>query len=185
MKMKAAFQEVFAGFMSLLTGMRITLGQAFKPVITVQYPRQTLKMPARFRGHIQLALDPETGKARCTACKLCERACPSDCIAVDGAKLEGQKTKSVTSYQLNFTTCSLCGSCVEACPFDGIEFSKDYNVVAFSRDAFNHMDLVQRLAARREVWAQNQPPSAPPEPPVPAPTAAPATPIQPEEPKLP
>jgi NADH-quinone oxidoreductase subunit I len=183
MKMKAAFQEVYGGFMSLLTGMRITLGQAFKPVITVQYPRQTLKMPARFRGHIQLVLDPKTGKSRCTACKLCERACPSDCIAVDGAKLEGQKRKSVTDYQLDFTTCSLCGSCVEACPFDAIEFSKEYNVVAFSRDAFNHMDLVQRLAARREIWAQNQPPAPPPpEPPSPAPVAAPAPASQPQNP---
>ena len=183
MKMKAAFQEVYGGFMSLLTGMRITLGQAFKPVITVQYPRQTLKMPARFRGHIQLVLDPKTGKSRCTACKLCERACPSDCIAVDGAKLEGQKRKSVTDYQLDFTTCSLCGSCVEACPFDAIEFSKEYNVVAFSRDVFNHMDLVQRLAARREIWAQNQPPAPPPpEPPSPAPVAAPAPASQPQNP---
>jgi len=175
--MKAAFQEIYGGFMSLLTGMRITLGQAFKPTITVQYPRQTLKMPDRFRGHIQLVLDPETGKSRCTACKLCERACPSDCIAVDGAKLEGQKTKSVTDYHLNFTTCSLCGSCIEACPFDAIEFSKDYNVVSFSRDAFNHMDLVERLGARSKAWAQNRPP-APPAVPAPA-----TTPPPPEAPK--
>jgi NADH-quinone oxidoreductase subunit I len=185
MTVKATFQEVYRGFMSLLTGMRITLGQAFKPVITVQYPRQTLKMPDRFRGHIQLVLDPETGKSRCTACKLCERACPSDCIVVDGAKLEGQKTKSVTDYQLNFTTCSLCGSCIEACPFDAIEFSKEYNVVAFSRDAFNHMDLVKRLAARREVWAQNRPTVPPSAPPAPLPLVAPATPARPEEPRTP
>jgi NADH-quinone oxidoreductase subunit I len=184
MKMKAAILEVYTGFVSLLTGMRITLGQAFKPVITVPYPRRTLKMPARFRGHIQFVIDPETGKSRCTACKLCERACPSECISVDGAKLEGQKTKSVTDYKLNFTTCSLCGSCIEACPFDAIEFSKDYNVVALSRDEFNHMDLIQRLAARREASMQNQPPAAPPEPAAPTPAATPAATPQPEEPKV-
>ena len=143
--MKAAFQEIYGGFMSLLTGMRITLGQAFKPTITVQYPRQTLKMPDRFRGHIQLVLDPETGKSRCTACKLCERACPSDCIAVDGAKLEGQKTKSVTDYHLNFTTCSLCGSCIEACASDAIRFSKDYNLASTSKEEYQY-DLVKRAA---------------------------------------
>lgn len=157
MTMKAAFQEVFGGFMSLLIGLRITLGQCFKRVITVQYPRQTLKMPARFRGHIQLVLDPETGKLRCTACNLCERACPSDCIMVRGAKIEGQKTKSVTEYKLNFTTCSLCGACVEACPFDAIEFSREYNVVAFSRDAFNHMDLVENLEEKKRKRAQDRP----------------------------
>lgn len=172
MSMKAAFQEVYGGFMSLLTGMRITLGQFFKPIITVQYPHQTLKMTARFRGHIELALDPVTGKSLCTACKLCERACPSECIAVDGAKLEGQKTKSVTDYQLNFTTCSLCGSCIEACPFDAIQFSKAYNVVSLTRDAFSHMDLVKQLEVRRQVWAQTQPPPAAETPAVPAPPPA-------------
>ena len=109
-------------------------------------------------------LDPETGKSLCTACKLCERACPSDCILVDGAKLEGQKKKSVTEYKLDFTNCSLCGACVEVCPFDAIQFSKEYNLVAFSRDAFSHMDLVQRLEERRETWARARP-SAAPEPP--------------------
>jgi NADH-quinone oxidoreductase subunit I len=180
MTMKAAFLEVYRGFMSLLTGMRITLGQCFKPIITVQYPRQTLKMAPRFRGHIELVLDPETGKSLCTACKLCERACPSDCIAVDGAKLEGQKTKSVTEYKLNFTTCSLCGSCIEACPFDAIQFSKDYNVVSLSRDAFNHMDLVQRLEERRKIWSQQRPTPAPGETAstIPVPQRPPQTPEQ-------
>jgi NADH-quinone oxidoreductase subunit I len=165
--MKAAFQELFCGFMSLLTGMRITLGQFFKPIITVQYPHQTLKMPARFRGHIELVLDPVTGKPICTACKLCERACPSFCILVDGAKLEGQKTKSVTDYKLNFTNCSLCGACVEACPFDAIQFSKEYNVVSFSRDGFSNMDLVKGLEEKRKAWTQGRP----------APTARDAAPL--------
>ncbi len=179
MSMIAAFQEVYRGFMSLLTGMRITLGQFLKPNITVQYPRQTLPMPARFRGHIELTLDPETGKSLCTACKLCERACPSECIAVDGAKLEGQKTKSVTEYLLNFTTCSLCGACIEACPFDAIQFSKIYNVVSLSRDDFNRMDMVKQLEARRQVWAQTQPPPAA------GTAAAPAIAPKPQEPGTP
>jgi NADH-quinone oxidoreductase subunit I len=129
-------------------------------------------MPARFRGHIELVLDPETGLSRCTACKLCERACPSDCIFVEGAKREGQKVKSVTDYKLNFTTCSLCGSCVEACPFDAIQFSKVYNVVGFSRDQFSKMDLVEQLEQKRKEWKG---PRLPP-PPAPAVTPAPAAP---------
>ena len=44
--------------------MRITIGQFFKPTVTVQYPHESLKMPKRFRGHIELVRDPETGKAR-------------------------------------------------------------------------------------------------------------------------
>ena len=122
-RMKNSLKEIATGFNSLLTGMRITLGQFFKPTVTVQYPHESLKMPERFRGHIELVRDPETGKAICFACKLCERACPSDCITVEGAKLDGAKKKSVTKYMLDFTKCSLCGSCVEACRDGAIRFS--------------------------------------------------------------
>ena len=171
MRMITAFRDTLVGFKSLLVGMRVTLGEAFKPTITVQYPHQTLKMPPRFRGHIKLALDPKTGKSLCTACGLCVRACPSESIVVEGAKKEGEKKKSVTEYILDFTTCSLCGSCIESCPSDAIEFSKDYNVVSFNRDDFKHMDLVKKLESEAKIWAQNRPEPAPP--------IAPATPAAP------
>jgi NADH-quinone oxidoreductase subunit I len=144
--MKNALKEIATGFNSLLTGMRITIGQFFKPIITVQYPHESIKMSARFRGHIELVRDPETGKALCFACKLCERACPSDCITVEGAKLEGAKKKSVTDYRLDFTKCSLCGSCVEACREGAIRFSRDYNLASTSKEEFV-MDLFKRLEA--------------------------------------
>ena len=128
--------------------MRITLGQFFKRSVTVQYPHESLKMPTRFRGHIELVRNPETGKAICFACKLCERACPSDCIIVEGAKLDGAKKKSVTQYMLDFTKCSLCGSCVEACRDGAIRFSREYNLASTSKDEFI-MDLFQRLENER------------------------------------
>lgn len=160
MNLTAAIREVTSGFKSLLTGLRITFGQAMQPPVTVQYPRETLPLPERFRGHIKLLLDPATGKSRCTACGLCVRACPSECITVDGVKREGEKKKSVTLYQLDFTTCSLCGSCVEVCPSDAIGFSKDYNIVSLSREPFSQMDLVKRLEQEAEAWARSRP--APP-----------------------
>jgi NADH-quinone oxidoreductase subunit I len=103
-------------------------------------------MPTRFRGHIELVRDPETGKAVCFACKLCERACPSDCISVEGVKREGEKKKSVTEYHLDFTKCSLCRSCIEACPSGAIRFSKAYNQAGFAKEEFL-MDLFARLEA--------------------------------------
>jgi NADH-quinone oxidoreductase subunit I len=142
--MKKAFKDIFGGFGSLVTGMKITLGQFFKPSVTLQYPHESLKMSKRFRGHIELVRDPETGKAICFACKLCERACPSDCITVDGAKLDGAKKKSVTAYQLDFTKCSLCGSCVEACRDGAIRFSRAYNLASLNKDEFV-MDLFAKL----------------------------------------
>lgn len=163
-----AIKDTWRGFRSLLTGLNITGRQALQPPVTVQYPHETVKMPERFRGHIKLTLDPETGLSRCTACNLCVRACPSDCIQVEGEKKEGAKKKSVTTYDLNFTTCSLCGSCIEACPSDAIEFSKDYNVVARDRSQFENMDLVAKLNREAEAWAARQPPK-PAEPPAASP----------------
>jgi NADH-quinone oxidoreductase subunit I len=173
--MKKALKDIFGGFGSLVTGMRITLGQFFKPSVTLQYPHESLKMSARFRGHIELVRDPDTGKAICFACKLCERACPSDCITVDGAKLDGAKKKSVTAYKLDFTKCSLCGSCVEACRDSAIRFSRAYNLASVNKDEFV-MDLFAKLEAeaRADGFIVPDKPSAPAGPPAAAVPASPA-----------
>jgi NADH-quinone oxidoreductase subunit I len=173
MSMLTTVRETISGFKSLLIGMRITAREATKPIITVQYPHDTLPMPPRFRGHIKLVLDPETGRPKCTACTLCAKACPSGCIELDGVRREGDKKKSVSKYDLDFTKCSLCGSCVEICPSDAIEFSREYNVVSFSRETFGDMDLCQKIEAEAAVWAKTHPQPAAP---VAAPLAAPSTP---------
>lgn len=145
--MKNPLRELYTGFRSLLTGMRVTLQQFFKKPVTVQYPHEAIKMPERYRGHIIFVRDPETGKSLCIACKSCAKACPSDCIVVDGIKREGEKKKSVTDFKLDFTKCSLCGSCVEVCPTDALKFSKDYNLASTTREEYVHIDLVRRLEA--------------------------------------
>lgn len=142
--MKNTLLEIVGGVRSLVTGMGITLRQFFKPSITVQYPHESLKMPARYRGHIELVRDPTTGNSLCIACKSCEKACPSDCILVDGAKREGEKRKSATQFTVDFTKCSLCGSCVEVCPTDALRFSKEYNLAGTSKEAY-YLDLLKRL----------------------------------------
>lgn len=166
--MKKEIKEIFGGLKSLFTGMRITMGQFVKPTVTVQYPHETLPIPPRFRGHIELVRDPETGKAICYSCKLCEKACPSDCITVEGVKLEGAKKKSVSKYILDFTKCSLCGSCVEACRDGAIRFSREYNLASLNKDEFL-MDLFQRL--QDEAERNPVTPAVAPEAPAPAATA--------------
>lgn len=143
-----SLRNLVAGCNSLATGMWITLQQFFKPQVTVHYPHQSLKMPKRYRGHIVLVKEPETGKSLCIACKACEKACPSDCIVVEGLKREGEKKKSVTDFKLDFTKCSLCGSCVEVCPTDALDFSKEYNLASASKESFYQIDLVKRLEAK-------------------------------------
>ncbi len=186
--MKKALKEFATGFYSLLVGMRITIGQFFKRTVTVHYPHEALKMPQRFRGHIELVRDPTTGKAVCFACKLCERACPSDCITVEGAKLEGAKKRSVTKYVLDFTKCSLCGSCVEACRDGAIRFSKEYNLASTNKDDYI-MDLFKRLENERlaaeAVGQAPSPASSTGVPPgVPSSAEPPPKPLPAESPKL-
>jgi NADH-quinone oxidoreductase subunit I len=171
--MRRSLKDIATGFNSLITGMRITLGQFFKPAVTVQYPHETLKMPERFRGHIELVRDPQTGHAVCYACKLCERACPSDCITVEGAKQEGAKKKSVTQYVLDFTKCSLCGSCVEACRDGAIRFSREYNLASTTKEEYI-MDLFQRLENER-LEAERAGAGITPASPQPAPVAVAAS----------
>lgn len=141
------FREIISGTWSLFVGMGITIRYFFKPVVTVQYPRQTLPMTPRFRGHTELVKDEETGETRCIVCGMCQKTCPSGCITLDGEKREGVKGKVLTEYTLDFTKCSLCGLCVEICPTSALTFSKEYNLAGVSKKAYI-FDLKKRLEAR-------------------------------------
>ncbi len=173
--MKDYLKRLSGGLYSLAQGMRITLEQFFKPTVTLHYPHESLKMAPRFRGHIELVRDPKTGHALCFACKVCEKACPSDCILVEGAKKEGEKRKSVTEFRLDFTKCSLCGSCVESCKSNALQFSREYNVATTNKEELI-MDLFKRLEAQRGAAEPQPVASTPAEQPKPeSPPAQPKT----------
>lgn len=151
--MSGYFSDIFNGSKSLLVGMGITFREFFKPTVTVEYPYQTLKMSDKFRGHIELIADEE-GNAKCVACGMCQRACPSGCISLDSISVEVEvdgkvkKKKILSSYELDFTKCSLCGQCVENCNFGAITFSKEYNLASGRKEDF-HFNLLQRLEERK------------------------------------
>lgn len=142
------FKEIFDGAHSLVAGMSVTLKYLFQPVVTEQYPHVVPSIPDRFRGHIELVGDEETGGPLCIVCGMCQRACPSGCITVAGEKVEGVKGKVLTKYDLDFTKCSLCGLCVESCNPGAITFSKDYNLAGLSKETFI-FDLKKRLEERK------------------------------------
>ena len=79
---------------------------------------------------------------------MCERSCPSECITVKGEKKEGKKKKTLALFKLDFTKCSLCGTCVEVCPTNALEYSNEYDLAAFTKEAF-HFDILKRLEDRR------------------------------------
>jgi NADH-quinone oxidoreductase subunit I len=145
--MKRYFSDLFVGGKSLVDGLAVTLKAFCQPIVTVQYPREEIDITPNFRGHIDLVLDPEKNTFRCISCGMCERSCPSECIRVKGKKVEGKKKKTLALFTLDFTKCSLCGTCVEICPTQALEFSNEYNLAAFSREAF-HYDILKRLEER-------------------------------------
>ncbi|MCX5813203.1 MAG: 4Fe-4S binding protein [Proteobacteria bacterium] len=144
--------EIIKGAISLISGMCVTTKAFFSPVVTVQYPRQTVKISPRFRGHTKLVADEERPeRTKCIVCGMCERNCPSGSIKkVEGEKLEGEKKKTATVYVLNYTTCSQCGLCVETCPADALAFSADYNVSSYNKEDF-YYDLVKEFEKRKKA----------------------------------
>ena len=144
--MSGYFSELFSGTKSLAVGLGITIKEFTKPVVTLQYPHESLEMTPRYRGHIELVANEE-GEPKCIVCGMCARACPSGCITVKGEKREGVKGKVLTKYRLDFTKCSLCGQCVESCRPGAITFSKEYNLASTRKEDFI-FDLLKRLRER-------------------------------------
>jgi NADH-quinone oxidoreductase subunit I len=142
--MAAYLHEIITGVWSLLVGMWITLRQTLVRPVTVTYPHQSLVMPKRFRGPVELIRNRESGEPNCVVCMACQKACPSACILIEGHKPEGSLRRVPTLFTLDFTACSLCGLCVESCRFDALRFSREYNLASLCKEDYQ-MDLLKRL----------------------------------------
>jgi NADH-quinone oxidoreductase chain I len=145
--MSRYFSSLFTGAKSLLIGMKVTIREMFKPIVTVQYPREKCAITPNFRGHTMLVRDGETGTHRCISCKFCQMDCPSGCITVISEKREGVKGLTLLSYRLDFTKCSLCGICVEVCPTSALDFSAEYELAGFESSEFRY-DLLRFMEER-------------------------------------
>ncbi len=127
---KRYFRRCITGPWSLMCGLSVSLKYFFDPrrIVTEQYPenRKTLKMHERFRGRLEM-IEDEEGNNRCTACGMCERACPNASINVLSTKnIAGKKV--LGRYVYHFASCTQCGLCVEACPFGAIRMNQDFEV---------------------------------------------------------
>ena len=127
---KRYFKRCITGPWSLMCGLSVSLKYFFDPrrIVTEQYPenRKTLKMHERFRGRLEM-IEDENGNNRCTACGMCERACPNASINVLATKnIAGKKV--LGRYVYHFASCTQCGLCVEACPFGAIRMNQDFEV---------------------------------------------------------
>ena len=72
------------------------------------------------------------------ACMMCQKACPNNCIKLEGARMPDGKRKMI-NFKLDFSTCIFCGYCVEACGFDALTFiPEDYENSVYQRGSLLH-----------------------------------------------
>ncbi len=126
-------------------------------LFTIQYPEERRVLPERFRYVPMLIYDAETGKDRCTACGICAKVCPAQCIwIVRDQNPDGKPIPESREFYVDIATCMGCGLCAEFCPFDSIKMNHDYELSTFKR----YPDLVydkEMLSVPTTYYAQLYP----------------------------
>ncbi len=102
--------------------------------ITVQYPEEKTAIPERFRYLPFLLYDEETGEEKCTACGICAKVCPPQCIWIVQEKGEdGKAIAQAEEFYIDMSICMSCGFCAEFCPFDAIKMDHVYELGSYER----------------------------------------------------
>ncbi|NMB75522.1 MAG: NADH-quinone oxidoreductase subunit I [Myxococcales bacterium] len=124
----SAAREYFAAIrravFSLADGLSVTVSYLLRRPVTIQYPDRTAQpvqrlLPERSRGLLEVDVE------RCTACGLCAKTCPIDCIVVETGK-DAAGARLHTRMDVDLGRCMFCGLCVEACPTGAIRHSREF-----------------------------------------------------------
>jgi len=125
---------------SIGKGMAVTIANFFQPTVTQHYPEERRATPRGDRSLPVLLSMPGTEILKCTACELCARACPVECITIGWDKVDrktarpedvGNDTRTgraLRLYNLDASLCLYCGLCAEACPYEALAMSDVYEM---------------------------------------------------------
>jgi len=151
----------------ILKGMTVTaknfVGSYFSTerLTTLQYPEETEEPEENYRNFPFLVFDndPEAG-LRCTACKICEKECPPQCIYIVMERDEnGKAQKRPKIFDIDISVCMSCQICVEVCPFESIKMDKVFTLSSYDR--FTPLTLTKNeLAKSNEYYNQIRPTEA-------------------------
>ncbi len=129
-------------------------------IFTVQYPEEKLPVPEEFRYIPFLVYEEVDGrqKLRCTACGICAKVCPPQCIwIVRSTDSEtGRPVPAPSEFYIDVDICMNCGFCAEYCPFDAIKMDHDYEIASYDRQKAHIFDL-QKLAKPVTYYAKIRP----------------------------
>ena len=96
-----------------------------KGIFTIQYPEQKRQMPENFRFIPMLVYEETPDNPRCTACGICARVCPPQCIWIERATDDKGRPKArPAGFWIDARSVWRCGSCAEYCPFDAIKMNQ-------------------------------------------------------------
>lgn len=124
---------------------------------TVQYPEEKLPVPERFRMLPVLIYEQDNGDVRCTACGICAKVCPPQCIWIVQTKDPAGKPKpKLNDFFIDMDVCMNCGFCAEFCPFDAIKMDHQYELSNYERKNSHVYDL-QDLLVSTDYYAKTHP----------------------------
>lgn len=137
----------------------------FKKSVTVQYPVERDVLPERVRLKLHVNIDD------CIGCRLCERACPVECIDIGtikstddddlGETSTGHKKKLwVDKFDIDMAKCCYCELCVHPCPTDCITMVEEYEYSAYDRNdlifSFSDMTPEQIETAQKKLEQEEE-----------------------------
>ena len=126
-------------------------------LFTVQYPEERRKLSERFRYIPMLIYDADTGEDLCTACGICAKVCPPQCIWIERATDDkGRPSAHPAGFWIDAVICMSCGYCAEYCPFDAIKMNQQYELATENRDQDMFLSL-KELLGPVQYYAQLHP----------------------------
>ncbi len=136
-------------------------GTKARGIFTVQYPEERLTLPEEFRiiPFLVYELDEQGERQyRCTACGICSKACPPQCIWIQRSTdpETGRPIPSPAEFFIDIDLCMNCGFCAEFCPFDAIKMDHDFELSSYDRQTA-HIYNKEQLSKPVSYYASIRP----------------------------
>ena len=130
-------------------------------IFTVEYPEEKLFTPEAFRFLPFLVYEVDSDgekQVRCTACGICTKVCPPQCIWIVRATdpETGRLVPKPEEFIIDIDVCMNCGLCAEFCPFDAIKMDHEFELASYHRRS-EHLYSKERLLKPVSYYASIRP----------------------------